>query len=227
MSLSLSLVCMACRMASSEQLDVRMWNVASQSQREECPYWNAIGALDDHLELMCEGPQINANAAHRAFRPLTPESLALACCPKPYQACKKADRVAGCDAIIASHVGVDSRSLTVLDAYARVQSARGALRNGHAKCHVLAPEQPQAKCSEHSIGAAFDRPDIYCEMLLWQAEQMGDGDQEEFRNNRCPWPGGTLVKSQVRHAGHILAHELPDWANALARGSASFFREHD
>jgi len=57
---------------------------ASRSAREACPYWNAIGVLDDHLELMCQGQ----GAFRLGFQLDAEESLAMACCPTPYEACK-------------------------------------------------------------------------------------------------------------------------------------------
>jgi len=30
------------------------------------------------------------------------------------------------------------------------------------------------------------RQDLFCEMLTWQWEELGDGDQSEFAGNGCP-----------------------------------------
>merc|ERR1719188_238116 len=102
------------------------------------------------MELMCAGPY----KTH--FVPHTEEALAMACCPKPYEACKKEERVEGCDEAISSFIGVSGSTLSRKDAYTLIQKARGALQQKHKSCHVLSPELPHAKCAtSEGEGAAF------------------------------------------------------------------------
>merc|ERR1719277_1736848 len=102
----------------------------------------------------------------------------MACCPEPYKACDKSSRVLECDSLIAPHLSVLDKSAAPADLYRRVQQARGALRNGHENCQMLPAELPHAGCGGSSTLAAFDRRDIFCEMMLWQSEQMGDGNEK-------------------------------------------------
>mmetsp|Transcript_82892 Transcript_82892/g.130659 ORF Transcript_82892/g.130659 Transcript_82892/m.130659 type:complete len:232 (-) Transcript_82892:18-713(-) len=194
---------------------VSIVNVPLKEQREACPYWNAIGVLDDHLELLCEDDHT------RAFSPLQRESLAMACCPTPYAGCKKSERLHGCDALIAPFIGVSGASISKQEAYERIQKARGALRSGHKNCSVLPEELPHTKCGSET-GAAFDRPDLFCEMMLWQSEQLGDGNKEEYETNGCPW-SGLLAKAPRRHGGRLAKSELPEWAFSLVAHNQKTF----
>ena len=68
--------------------------------------------------------------------------------------------------------------------------------------NVFLAEEPHATCGGSSTGAAFNRPDLFCEMMLWQSENLGDGDEAEYKKNGCPWPG-KLVEAPARHQGHL------------------------
>lgn len=212
--------------------------VASKDQREACPYWNAIGVLDDHLELMCTGGDEDWHlwkvdpGALEQFHPKEEESLAMACCPRPYKACKLSERVEGCDALIEKFVKAGSETKDPAEAYLLVQKARGALRNAHKSCQVLAEEEPHmTSCGGNPTGAALNRKDIFCEMMLWQSEQLGDGDESEYKRNGCPWPG-KLIQAPTRHKGHLSMDELPEsWArvqkqrDSMPRSAASLFKD--
>ena len=58
-------------------------NVASKKEREACPFWVATGVLTDAMEIVCEEGASNPG---ERFDPTQRESVALACCPRPYQA---------------------------------------------------------------------------------------------------------------------------------------------
>jgi len=190
--------------AALPAVDPPKFAVAERSAREACPYWNAIGVLDDHLELMCEGGQ----EFEFAFKPDGVESLAMACCPTPYKACALSERVAGCDALIAPLFMVDIHSATAEQALMMVQKVRGVLRDADKKCHVLPAEEPHVKCGGSPTVAAFDRPDIFCEMMLWQSEQLGDGGENEYNRNGCPW-GGVAHGKHERHGKTLKQESLP------------------
>lgn len=187
--------------------DPPKFSVAERSAREACPYWNAIGVLDDHLELMCEG----GKEFEFAFKPDGVESLAMACCPLPYKACELSERVAGCDAIIAPLFMVNKHPDTAEQALLLVQEVRGSLRDMDEKCHVLPAELPHVKCGGSPTGASFNRPDIFCEMMLWQSEQLGDGAEAEYKRNGCPW-AGTATGKQERHQAALKQENIPSWS---------------
>merc|ERR550537_1742958 len=48
----------------------------------------------------------------------------------------------------------------------------------------------------------FNRTDLFCEMMLWQSEQLGDGDKKEYERNGCPWNG--VGKDQTARKGKSL-----------------------
>jgi len=198
--------------------------VAEKSAREACPYWNAIGVLDDHMELMCGDGQVSESALEH-FNPLLPESLAMACCPIPYKACALAERVTGCDALLAPLFKVEKGKTSPDLAYSLVQKVRGALRNADEKCHVLPAEEPHAKCGGSPTGAAFSRADIFCEMMLWQSEQIGDGNEDEYKRNGCPW-GGRLVEKPERHRGALKQADLPTMMSTMPSSMKVNLFEH-
>merc|ERR1719409_1294313 len=139
----------------------------------------------------------------------------MACCPEPYKACEVGQRVAGCDDLISPIIGIDGATVGKQEAYKLVQRARGALRDADEKCRGLGEMLPFAECGSET-GAAFNRPDIFCEMMLWQSEQLGDGNEAEYKTNGCPWPG-SLKFNQARHSGRLSKTQLPDWARNLMK----------
>eukprot|EP00933_Yihiella_yeosuensis_P076615 TRINITY_DN8647_c1_g1_i1.p1 TRINITY_DN8647_c1_g1~~TRINITY_DN8647_c1_g1_i1.p1 ORF type:complete len:232 (+),score=36.18 TRINITY_DN8647_c1_g1_i1:67-762(+) len=179
----LLLICCASRAWAAHTL-----HVGSRQQRETCPFWKAIGVLSDHMELSCGGGYDSS-----VLTPTARESLALACCPEPYGQCEIAERVDGCDKIIVPILTAPGSFTTPEKARETLQRARGALVEANPVCTgALAPENPHATCNGDLIGG---RDDIYCETLLFQTEQLGDGDEGEYKKLGCPFPGKSVQEA--------------------------------
>merc|ERR1719247_200947 len=93
------------QVASYSVAEVATFSVGERNSREACPYRNAVGALSDALELLCEEDH------EERFNPLHAESFAIACCPEPYKPCDVSERVPGCDDLIIPHLAVRGDSL--------------------------------------------------------------------------------------------------------------------
>mmetsp|Transcript_96337 Transcript_96337/g.300114 ORF Transcript_96337/g.300114 Transcript_96337/m.300114 type:complete len:88 (+) Transcript_96337:2-265(+) len=62
---------------------------------------------------------------------------------------------------------------------------------GGEACAALAASEPLSACGSAAappVERSVARADLFCEMLTWQREELGDGNAEEFKNNGCPWP---------------------------------------
>jgi len=179
--------------------------VASRTEREACPFWKAVGVISDHIELACGGERsIKMDPAGR-------ESVALACCPEPYGKCKTSERVLGCDDIIAPILSRRNATASKEAWVKALQKARGALVVADDRCSSLAPEEPYATCKGENIAG---RDDIYCEMMLFQTEQLGDGDPSEYRQLNCPYPGKRVKDAGQKKGGKMQRKldrsEVPD-----------------
>jgi len=162
-------------------------SVASFKERNNCPYWKAVGVLSDLIEISCGGER-----SDNVLDPTAQESVALACCPEPYGRCNAAERVAGCDETIVPILQSSGTTDSQEAWRGALQRARGALVAADERCSVLAPEMPHATCKGENLAG---RNDIYCEMMLFQTEQLGDGDPEEYKGIGCPWPGDKVQKA--------------------------------
>merc|ERR1719422_727810 len=70
-----------------------------------------------------------------------------------------------------------------------LQRARGSmLEDGGEACKALAPQEPISVCGsagEPRKDRSWDRQDLFCEMVTWQWEELGDGNPAEFKANGC------------------------------------------
>mmetsp|Transcript_6219 Transcript_6219/g.9638 ORF Transcript_6219/g.9638 Transcript_6219/m.9638 type:complete len:169 (-) Transcript_6219:65-571(-) len=117
-----------------------------------------------------------------------PESVWLCCCPEPYKACKRHEMDTTCLQSVTRHLSKDkitTRSLFVQG----LQMARGRMRKvGGEKCSSLASPKPLSVCGSEGApkkSRSLDREDLFCEMVTWQWEELGDGNPEEFGRNGC------------------------------------------
>lgn len=153
--------------------------------------------------------------------PLAAESLALLCCPEPYAPCRLEERTPRCDDIVAPilrHAAASSEDLLE-----RLQRARGELVWADAACSAaLAPELPRVACDGNAM--VFHRPDLFCELLLWQSEQLGRVSEGEFRAlthvEACPPPADAPRRKPRRAGGRLDLAQLPRWAQELLPGAA-------
>jgi hypothetical protein len=194
------------------------YTVATRAARETCPYWNAMGMLLDALEIIC-GNNFDDDAAMARFTPLSGESVAFVCCPQPYKPCSVSERIPKCDEIVAPFLGVDPDKIEVESGIRNLQKARGALAHADPACASLTSEEPHAGCNSKEMRKdgqpPFNRTDLFCEMMLWQSEQLGDGDKKEYERNGCPWNG--VGKDQTARKGKKLEKDqLPQWAQKYA-----------
>ncbi len=159
--------------------------------RSTCPYWHQFGCLMDQVELLCTfgDPEI--------MNMLQEEGTWMCCCPYPYQNCALRDRIVECDAAMARHIlplltKGEKDIPTIMTA---VQSVRKDLWSQNENCQkYTAKPEPFAKCGDFHLpdkntgsdGEKSNRPDLFCEMLTWQLEHMGDGNDSEFIKYNCP-----------------------------------------
>lgn len=165
--------------------------IASQQERRSCKFYQQMGCLLDGLEKMCSPDD---GEPSQMLDPYAEESLWMCCCPTPYKKCSKPERLQTCDLafteFIKPLVGQDATKDIVRLAVLRV---RGKLREaGSLNCtKFLAPEEPLMPfCgfdNTPKVERSIAREDLFCEMLSWQWEELGDGDSQEFRANNCPY----------------------------------------
>lgn len=94
-----------------------------------------------------------------------------------------------------------------------LQHARGAMRRaGGEACDALAPEEPLSLCGnegEPPQDRSFLRKDLFCEMVAWQWEELGDGDEEEFKEHGCTFQPEMQAKdAEYRKGGALSEQEL-------------------
>eukprot|EP00416_Gambierdiscus_australes_P028006 CAMPEP_0171065732 /NCGR_PEP_ID=MMETSP0766_2-20121228/7016_1 /TAXON_ID=439317 /ORGANISM="Gambierdiscus australes, Strain CAWD 149" /LENGTH=204 /DNA_ID=CAMNT_0011521855 /DNA_START=41 /DNA_END=655 /DNA_ORIENTATION=+ len=158
--------------------------IASRADRLACPHYQHMQCMLDISEKACEPDE----EALPLLDWETTESVWLCCCPKPYTACVKGQMNKACLNSVTTYLGKDkitSRARLVEG----LQRARGSLREaGGEQCSKLAPQEPLSVCGFEAVPKkrrSLDREDLFCEMLTWQWEELGDGDKAEFSQNHC------------------------------------------
>mmetsp|Transcript_115915 Transcript_115915/g.322765 ORF Transcript_115915/g.322765 Transcript_115915/m.322765 type:complete len:270 (+) Transcript_115915:65-874(+) len=180
--------------------------IPERAEREACQFWQQMACLLDVLERSCA-----AEDAAALLRPGGWESAWLCCCPRPYQACHFTGFVDEC------LIAVDYYATPLLRARAAagevgaaLQQARGALwRAGGLACQMLGPEQPHTSCSHEAPNAtrSLARGDLFCEMVSWQWENLGDGNADEFRVNDCRYDNSDQGRHGLARKGQQLGAE--------------------
>ena len=179
-------------------------------QRRSCPHWQNIGCLGDVVEKLCEakGPRDGGELLNPAVR----ESLWMCCCPRAYAPCTMSERNAVCDtALQKSLQRIGKRPLTA-DLIVAVLAARQTLRQADSQCartlsagDSVAITGPQAGAKVYCgakavppLKRSIAHPGVFCETVTWQWEELGDGDENEFKANDCPVPDVTLKDNSSR-----------------------------
>merc|ERR1719281_1976334 len=90
-----------------------------------------------------------------------------------------------------------------------LQRARGMIQKAEgAPCLSLAPEEPLSVCgfeAEPKKQRSLDRQDLFCEMVTWQWEELGDGNPGEFKSNGCAFVKEAQgKKTSARKKGGVL-----------------------
>jgi len=171
--------------------------IHSKAERRACPYYQHATCLLDIAEKACEPDEEPLSLLDWGAR----ESVWLCCCPLPYQPCKPEEMSRDCKSAVKEHLSA-SISTEMLRG---LQLARGAmLAKGGEACHKgLAKQEPLSSCG---TGRSLDRLDLFCEMLTWQLEELGDGNEQEFERNGCPYvesDRGDDSKTEARKGGSL------------------------
>mmetsp|Transcript_36349 Transcript_36349/g.73269 ORF Transcript_36349/g.73269 Transcript_36349/m.73269 type:complete len:235 (-) Transcript_36349:935-1639(-) len=163
--------------------------IASEEERKACPHYQQMTCFLDVFEKACEEDEA---PPYELIKKDATESAWLCCCPLPYKKCTEAERNGVCATAFAKFLeplGENSKDDAIRDG---LQQVRGALREaGGEPCKVLGEQEPLTTCGKKAsppVQRSLARADLFCEMLTWQREELGDGNQQEFESNGCPWP---------------------------------------
>uniref|UniRef100_A0A7S4UPT4 Uncharacterized protein n=1 Tax=Alexandrium monilatum TaxID=311494 RepID=A0A7S4UPT4_9DINO len=163
--------------------------IAPEEERQACPTYQQMTCFLDVLEKACAGDEA---PPFELIQKNSVESAWLCCCPLPYKQCEQGERDASCDAAFAKYLEPLGESDGAVAIRNGLQQVRGALREaGGEPCKAMAPADPLTTCGSEAappMERSVVREDLFCEMLTWQREELGDGNFEEFKANGCPWP---------------------------------------
>lgn len=167
-----------------------MITMSSLAERRSCPGWQHMSCMLDVLEKTCsrEGSSPTALLSKKST-----ESVYLCCCPYPYKSCPEGDRSEVCDAAMEKYIAPLGEKPKKSAMQAAVQKARGYVRdNAGGTCGTAtAAAEPATVCGSSAkppVRRLLERQDLFCEVITWQSEEMGDGSEDEFEANGCPWP---------------------------------------
>lgn len=179
--------------------------VASREKRLACPHYQSMSCLLDIGEKACSPDE--GQDPTRLLETSASESIWLCCCPEPYKPCRRPEMSETCLAALSEHLAKDKVRSTRAMADA-LQRARGAMRrDGGEACEALAPEEPLSLCGSEGQppqDRAFLRQDLFCEMVTWQWEELGDGDPVEFEQHGCPFDAAAQAKDGDARKGFAL-----------------------
>jgi len=128
----------------------------------------------DQLEKACEGE------GAEMMDPKAGENVWMCCCPKPYIQCKQADMSSTCVATIKA--AVDKSSSGELDQNGLLEVRSQLLGKEPACAKFVHQDKKEAECGKWPK----EHPEMMCEMLTWQWEELGDGNKPEFDQFKCP-----------------------------------------
>mmetsp|Transcript_47613 Transcript_47613/g.101919 ORF Transcript_47613/g.101919 Transcript_47613/m.101919 type:complete len:220 (-) Transcript_47613:48-707(-) len=178
--------------------------IADQEARKACPHYQQMQCMLDISEKACEPdedplPLVQWHAQ---------ESVWLCCCPLPYKPCHVSAMDKTCMSSVQKHLATTATSRPLL--VEGLQRVRGELRTaGGAACDSLAKEQPLSVCGHEAKPPqkrSLAREDLFCEMLTWQLEELGDGDPGEFKRNGCTYSAkhkASQAKGSKRKGGRL------------------------
>eukprot|EP00434_Breviolum_minutum_P024870 symbB.v1.2.021965.t1/scaffold1899.1/size238565/1 len=158
--------------------------------RRSCPYYQTSGCILDQLEKVCEGEGAEMIA------PNAGENVWMCCCPKPYVPCAPNESDKTCVKAIASEIKA-SGDLKIKG----LMKVREQLLKSSEQCSPFYMPQEEAKCGTWPK----DMPHLMCEMLTWQWEELGDGNEAEFQQYDCPMIQEKMAKDGDARKGHALS----------------------
>eukprot|EP00747_Dinoflagellata_sp_TGD_P187244 gnl/TRDRNA2_/TRDRNA2_44798_c0_seq1.p1 gnl/TRDRNA2_/TRDRNA2_44798_c0~~gnl/TRDRNA2_/TRDRNA2_44798_c0_seq1.p1 ORF type:complete len:209 (-),score=24.49 gnl/TRDRNA2_/TRDRNA2_44798_c0_seq1:70-696(-) len=185
-------------------------NIASKAKRRACSTWQHQGCLLDAMEKLCEEDIIGASTG--PFKPDGLESVYMCCCPEPYLPCNRSTISQVCltslNASLSNLFSSDSK-VTPNQAMHALQQVRADLlvAGGTHECEAVfaKPEPMTGGCGDDPTHRrSLDRADLFCEMLTWQLEELGDGDRFEFEGNGCPFVDADRNLHGQRRKGHAM-----------------------
>jgi len=182
--------------------------VADRASRKKCPYYQQMQCLLDVSEKACEPDEEPLSLLDWGAQ----ESIWLCCCPKPYKACAQDTMDATCMDAVGKHLTKDTVQ-TRSDMVAGLQKARGVMHEAAGdKCSALAPAEPISVCGNEGSpkkSRTLDRQDLFCEMVTWQWEELGDGNPAEFEKNGCVFEKSAQAKKANSRKGGKLSGSRP------------------
>mmetsp|Transcript_57624 Transcript_57624/g.134891 ORF Transcript_57624/g.134891 Transcript_57624/m.134891 type:complete len:214 (-) Transcript_57624:19-660(-) len=189
---------------------VDLVDIASQEARRDCVHWQQAGCLLDVFEKTCDDG--GASSAWPFLDKHKEESVWLCCCPLPYKPCKRSAQVDACVDSMAVHIQPvfeqGKREGNAPQLRKAIQAVRADLiAKGGEQCSVLADGSEHTTCGSEAhprLTRSIARADLFCEMLTWQREELGDGDAGEFKRNGCPWPKKKAKHGDARKGGRML-----------------------
>jgi len=164
--------------------------MADKVARNNCPVWQHMSCVLDVLEKTCYKDE---GSPRKLITHKHPENVWLCCCPFPYKSCGAGERNAVCDKALKDYITPLGKRPSTKAIQTALQDARGAMRSasGSACSSSTVPAKPYSGCGRKAdppVERALARQELFCEIITWQQEELGDGFQEEFEANGCPWP---------------------------------------
>eukprot|EP00927_Polykrikos_kofoidii_P063358 TRINITY_DN58170_c0_g1_i1.p1 TRINITY_DN58170_c0_g1~~TRINITY_DN58170_c0_g1_i1.p1 ORF type:complete len:215 (-),score=29.50 TRINITY_DN58170_c0_g1_i1:101-745(-) len=174
------------------------------TRRTECIHYQHMMCALDVVEKLCKGDEEDPFALMK-WRSI--ESIWICCCPEPYRRCNLTCMNKACMRSINEHFREGLVEKTSEFVFA-LQKVRGDLReDGGEPCEVFAPEQPWSICGGRSCSGrarSIQRRDLFCELITWQFEELGDGNFREFEENGCPYfPWQRPLDGEDRKGGRL------------------------
>eukprot|EP00439_Symbiodinium_sp_Y106_P043444 s188_g5.t1 len=162
-----------------------------KEERMACPYYQTSGCFLDQLEKVCEGE------GEDMLAPGAEESIWMCCCPTPYIPCSPNESDRACLSGIKKEI--KEKGTLSLDGLLKVRSQ--LLTSQPETCGKYFMASEKAECGKWPK----DMPLLMCEMLTWQWEELGDGNQEEFAMHNCPMIKQNKAKKGDARKGHTLS----------------------
>lgn len=174
----------------------------------KCRLWEHLSCLLDAFEKTC----LPDTDLQEMLSPRGVESVWMCCCPEPYKPCATNMLNSLCLETLVRHIGPIMNEDRALRPVQPLQAARAELRvEGGELCEGTADGLPMARCGPlGDNGKAirpFSRKDLTCELLAWQLEELGDGNQAEFEKSGCVFVEGVRGKDGEHRKGNRLGNQ--------------------
>mmetsp|Transcript_45807 Transcript_45807/g.85499 ORF Transcript_45807/g.85499 Transcript_45807/m.85499 type:complete len:188 (+) Transcript_45807:84-647(+) len=163
--------------------------VLTKEDKMACPYYQTSGCMLDQLEKVCEGE------ADEMLQPQAPENIWMCCCPQPYLPCSLNESDKLCVQSISDEIR-ESGTLSI----AGLLKVRSKLLTSKPTCDKFFMDLKGAECGKWPKAM----PQLMCEMLTFQWEELGDGNEPEFAQYDCPMIKANQAKNGDKRKNHAL-----------------------